>query len=170
MLIKQLQWIQELQRSITAIGLPLDCHFTSVQNEKKYRIFINALRISFRYNECNKRGLYYMEFLYSKDKIWLENEKGEEIAVVEFPEVSDGVVCITHTGVDSSLQGQGIAGKLTQALAEHLRKNSLKADLRCSYAIRWFAKHEDYQDVLHDPETAKKQAEQLAGSACEING
>ena len=55
-----------------------------------------------------------MNFQYGEDKIWLENEEGKQIALIEFPKVKEGLVNITHTEVDQSLQGQGIAGKLTQ--------------------------------------------------------
>lgn len=96
-----------------------------------------------------------MKLQYGKDKIWFENEEGEEVGVVEFVEEMKDVVCVTHTIVNERFQGQGIASKLLQALADYLRDNKLKATLQCSYAIKWFMKHEEYQDVLYDLETIK---------------
>lgn len=109
-----------------------------------------------------------MEFKHSDNKVWLEDEDGKEVAVIDFPDVEEGIVNIIHTEVDGSLQGQGIASKITQEAVEVLRNTNRKAILSCSYAIRWFAKHEDAQDVLADKEQARKQAEELAGATCGI--
>ena len=89
-----------------------------------------------------------MEFNSDKNKTWLEDESGRQAAYIEYPEVRPGVVNITHTVVDPSLSGQGIAGKLTKAVADKLRKEGKKAELTCSYAISWFSKHPEYSDVL----------------------
>ena len=103
-----------------------------------------------------------MEFKSDQAKTWLEDENGKQIALLDHPEVRPGVVNIVHTEVDSSLGGQGIAGKITQAVAEKLREEGLKAELTCSYAIRWFAKHPEYADVLADPDQEKQKADMLA--------
>lgn len=109
-----------------------------------------------------------MEYKVNEEKMWMEDENGKEIALVEFPSVSEGVVNIAHTEVDPSMGGQGIAGKITKAAAEHLRQEGLKAVLTCSYAIKWFAGHPEYADVLADPEAEEKKAAALAGPACGI--
>ena len=107
-----------------------------------------------------------MEFKSDQAKTWLEDENGKKIALLDHPEVRSGVVNIVHTEVDPSLGGQGIARKITQAVAEELREKGLKAELSCSYAIRWFAKHPEYADVLADPDKEKQKADMLAGPAC----
>ncbi len=88
-----------------------------------------------------------MDFKYGKDRIYLENEKGECIAEVTFPQVSDNEVNINHTYVDRSLRGQGVADKLVRELAVLLRKNNIKAVSTCSYAVDWFEKNPEYDDV-----------------------
>ena len=85
-----------------------------------------------------------MEFKFDEAKTWLEDENGKQVAVLD----------------------QGIAGKITQAVADSLREKGLKAELSCSYSIKWFAKHPEYADVLADPDTEKQKAEMLAGPAC----
>ena len=105
-------------------------------------------------------------FLTDGTKTWMEDEAGKRIALLEYPEVRPGVVRFKHTEVDSSLQGQGIAGKITRFTAEKLREEGRKAELSCSYSIRWFAKHPEYADVLADPEAEKEKADRLAGPAC----
>ena len=107
-----------------------------------------------------------MEFKSNMTKTWLEDENGKQVAVLDHPEVRPGVVNLVHTEVDPSLGGQGIAGKITQFVADSLRENGLKAELSCSYSIKWFAKHPEDADVLEDPESEKQKADMLAGPAC----
>ena len=101
-------------------------------------------------------------------KTWLEDESGKQIALLNHAEVRPGVVNFSHTEVDASLQGQGIAGKITKFAADRLREDGRKAELSCSYSIRWFSKHPDYADVLADPDAEAKKAQMLAGPACGI--
>ncbi|NLK65604.1 MAG: N-acetyltransferase [Tissierellia bacterium] len=88
-----------------------------------------------------------MDFKYEKNRIYLENEEGECIAEVTFPQISKNEVNINHTFVDRSLRGQGIADKLVKELAVHLRRKKIKAVSTCSYAIEWFEKHPEFKDV-----------------------
>lgn len=92
-----------------------------------------------------------MDFKENAEKIWLENEEGKVIAYVEFPEIS-GTANVMHTVVDSSLRGQGIAGKLMKALVAKMGKENRKLMLTCSYAVDWFNKNRDYENVLADAE------------------
>ncbi|MDU6263481.1 MAG: GNAT family N-acetyltransferase [Anaerocolumna aminovalerica] len=89
-----------------------------------------------------------MEFKHESNRIYMGNEQGRAIAEVTFPEVKDGVVDINHTFVDESLRGQGIAGKLMKEAAEQLRKENKKVILTCPYAVGWFDKNKEYDDIL----------------------
>ena len=42
------------------------------------------------------------------------DEEGTTIAEILFPKENDDTICITHTYVDDSLRGQGIAKKLVE--------------------------------------------------------
>ena len=88
-----------------------------------------------------------MEFIQSGSMIYFEDEKGKLLAEVTFPEVEAGVVNINHTFVDPSLRGQGVAGKLMKAAYESIKKENKKAIFGCPYAQKWFAEHEEYQDI-----------------------
>ncbi len=109
-----------------------------------------------------------MDFKSNSSRIWLEDENGKVVALLDYPEISPGVVNFAHTEVDPSLGGQGIAAKITEAAAQNLRREGRKAELSCSYSIRWFSKHPEYADVLVNPEEEAAKAAALAGPACGI--
>ncbi|WP_099204982.1 GNAT family N-acetyltransferase [Scatolibacter rhodanostii] len=89
-----------------------------------------------------------MDFIYESNRIYAESENGDVIAEVDFPNVTDEVVDINHTFVDDSLRGQGVAGRLLQEAVKTIRQQGKKAKATCSYAVSWFAKHEEEQDLL----------------------
>ncbi len=89
-----------------------------------------------------------MNFIHENNKIYLNDDNNRMIAVVTFPKEKDNVVNIDHTYVDSSLRGQGVAGKLMEETIAHLRHHNLKAKPTCSYAVKWFEEHPDCADVL----------------------
>ena len=109
-----------------------------------------------------------MEFKSDKSCTWLEDKNGKRVAVLEYPELRPGIVEITHTEVDPSMSGQGIAGKITEHVANLLREDGRKAELSCSYAIKWFQKHPEYADVLADPEAEAEKAMNLGGPALSL--
>lgn len=90
-----------------------------------------------------------MEYVHESNKIFLTNEEGKSIAEVTFPNVKEQVVNVNHTYVDDSLRGQGIAGKLMEELVQQLKQENKKAVLSCSYAVLWFDKHKQYDDLIY---------------------
>lgn len=89
-----------------------------------------------------------MEFKKEANRIYLENEKGEMIAEVTFPNVSETEVNINHTFVDNSLRGQGIAAKLLEEVVKELSISGKKAIPTCSYAVMWFEKNKQFSSLL----------------------
>ncbi len=90
-----------------------------------------------------------MELLHDSYRIYINNpETGMTEAEIFFPEESDGNYNITHTIVGPELRGKGVAGLLTRAAAEFFRFKGKKARLTCSYAVKWFAEHPEYDDVV----------------------
>lgn len=88
-----------------------------------------------------------MEFQHEKGRVFALDPSGKLVAEITFP-VSNGVANIDHTFVDGSLRGQGVAGQLVRAAAEQIRADGLKAQLTCSYAVRWFSEHPEQSDLL----------------------
>lgn len=89
-----------------------------------------------------------MNFTYNPNQIALFHSDHNLLAEVTFPDIDENTVNIDHTYVDDSLRGQGIAGQLMEAAAEQLRSQGKKAVLTCSYAVGWFGKHPEYNDLL----------------------
>lgn len=89
-----------------------------------------------------------MNFIHENNRIYSSDEQGNITSEVTYPKVSEQTVVIDHTFVDSSLRGQGIAGKLMEETVAELRKSGRKARLSCSYAVRWFEEHPEYSDIL----------------------
>lgn len=91
-----------------------------------------------------------MEFRTYKNRIVLVDDEDQALAEIDFPAMEEepGSVEITHTYVDESLRGRGLAGKLMTRLIAYLERNQLKAYPSCSYAVDWFAKHSEAAHLL----------------------
>ena len=89
-----------------------------------------------------------MEFQHEPGRIWMESAEEKLLAEVLFPAVGGGIVEITHTFVDDSLRGQGVAAALLMKVAEELRREHKRAKLSCSYAVAWFRRHPEYADLI----------------------
>lgn len=88
-----------------------------------------------------------MTFLTESNRIYIKDEQDRLLAEVTFPSISPWLVDVNHTFVDDSLRGQGIAGKLMEAVVSHLRETGQSCICTCSYAKKWFASHPEVSDV-----------------------
>ena len=84
-----------------------------------------------------------MKLIYEPYRIYCADENGKVVAEITFPQTEPGVFTIEHTIVDSSLQGQGVAGKLVQAAVEEARSRGGEVRATCSYAVKWLEKHNE---------------------------
>ena len=89
-----------------------------------------------------------MNFIVEENEIYLLDENKNKIAFVKFVCKNDNLVLVTSTYVSDTLRGQGVAGKLMNELYKLLKRTNKKAELLCSYAISWFEKNDDKQDIL----------------------
>jgi predicted GNAT family acetyltransferase len=60
------------------------------------------------------------------------------------------VVTIPYVEAAPMLRGTGAAARLMTQVAERLRAEGLRARPYCSYAVAWFRRNPQYQDVLED--------------------
>lgn len=69
-----------------------------------------------------------MEFRTYKNRIVLVDDEAQALAEIDFPAMEEepGTVEITHTYVDESLRGRGLAGKLMTRLITYLERNQLR--------------------------------------------
>lgn len=109
-----------------------------------------------------------MTFEHNKDSILALDEDGQVMGRIEFPETEPGVVNIVHTQVGENCRGMGIAGKLMKETVTQLREEGKKAELSCSYAVKWMSSHPEESDILKDPAKEAKLAEAMNGPACGI--
>lgn len=89
-----------------------------------------------------------MEFQYEPNRIFMTDEDGVLRAEIEFLDSDGDTLTITHTFVDDTLRGQGIAQKLTETVIKQAEKRGKKIRPVCSYAVRWFARHPEYDYIL----------------------
>jgi len=55
---------------------------------------------------------------------------------------------ILHVEAEDTLRGTGAAGRFMQGLADHARAGGIRLTPRCGYAVAWFKRHPDQDDVL----------------------
>lgn len=89
-----------------------------------------------------------MDFIIEPQRIVLYGDNSNVLAEVTFINVSDNVININHTFVDESLRGQQIASKLLDRLVTRMTEEDKKIIPSCSYAISWFNKHPEYNNLL----------------------
>ena len=87
-------------------------------------------------------------YIVCDDAIQYVDDQGTVLAEVTFPACAEGVVDINHTFVDPSLRGQGIAGQLLKRAAEAIEGTGRKARPTCSYAVRWFSTHPEWEHLV----------------------
>jgi predicted GNAT family acetyltransferase len=89
-----------------------------------------------------------MDFIVEQNRIYKYGEHGKILAQILFPDVGNGTVAITHTFVDVSMRGQGIADQLMSTAVMEIQAKGKRVKAVCSYAINWFEKHPEYNDLF----------------------
>jgi hypothetical protein len=89
-----------------------------------------------------------MNFIYEDHRIYVLNEEGKVIVNATFPWIKEGVVVVDHTYVDPSLRGQGVASNLMHEVCAFAKKKSYKMVATCPYAVVWFKKHQEFNDLI----------------------
>jgi len=84
-----------------------------------------------------------MQWIYETDRIQLKDKEDRLMTEAILKEKSNGEIDIEHVFVDSSLRGQGMAGKTMEVVVDYLRKKKKKATATCSYANSWLQKNKE---------------------------
>ena len=83
----------------------------------------------------------------NEGKFYIE-ENDKNIGLMTYKKLSDGIIMIDHTEVDSNRRGEGIGENLVAEGVKYARENNLKIVPTCPFAKAEFDKHDEYQDVL----------------------
>lgn len=80
-----------------------------------------------------------MEFLREDHAIVIRNDQGEMIAEITYKDTADAKVKdVDHTYTANELRGQGIAGKLLDALVSDMATEDILLNPVCPYVVRKF--------------------------------
>jgi len=96
-----------------------------------------------------------MEFIYENNRIYAEGENHLLLAEVTFPARDETRVNIDHVYVDPSLRGGGVAQDLMLKAYDYIKSKNLKIIAKCPYAISWFKRFEQYQDIVINVKTKR---------------
>ncbi|MFA6791417.1 MAG: GNAT family N-acetyltransferase [Candidatus Izemoplasmatales bacterium] len=95
-----------------------------------------------------------MKYITRKDIIFAKAKDGTILAEITFPKRDKTRTDINHVYVDPSLRGQGIASELMALAYHHLKDRNRLIVAKCPYAIDWFKKHPEYQDIVINVKTS----------------
>ncbi len=74
--------------------------------------------------------------------------EGEDIAAAYYIIDENGNVVLTHTEVPYAYSGQGIGTALATGVFNLIRASGRKAVLKCSFMVRFYATHRQYDDIV----------------------
>lgn len=100
---------------------------------------------------ARRRKEMHMEICHNQEhkRFDLLNDEGEHIGEIEYTRSGTGEIYATHTGVAPQYEGQGLAGKLLDALAGWAQEEGAKIVPLCPYVIHAFKKYpEKYARVI----------------------
>ena len=92
-----------------------------------------------------------MEFTKTNNGFVKYDENGRVIAEITYATTSNpNVVLADHTFVDSSLRGQGVAGKLLDVLVKDMADQNKKIKASCSYVVKKFQEDSSFDFINAD--------------------
>lgn len=94
-----------------------------------------------------------LKLIYEDNRIYSKREDGLLLAEVTFPARDESRVDVNHVYVDESLRGQGIASDMMLEAYNFIKEKNLLIVAKCPYAISWFKKHPEYQDIVINVKT-----------------
>lgn len=98
-----------------------------------------------------------MDYIYEENRIYAKRDDSLLLAEVTFPSRDDTRVNVDHVYVDESLRGHGAASELMLLAYNYIKEKNLKIIAKCPYAIAWFKRHEEYQDIVINVKTKNKE-------------
>jgi predicted GNAT family acetyltransferase len=76
-----------------------------------------------------------------------ELEEAGEIAFANY-RLEDDVLTLPYVEAPEALRGKGTASRLMEGVVAHARARKLKIVPVCGYAVSWFRRHPEHNDIL----------------------
>jgi hypothetical protein len=77
-----------------------------------------------------------------------ELEFDGKTSIVEYQNVDDETLALTHTEVDPSQEGQGVGSHLVKEVLEYAERNNLKVVPLCPFVTVYLKRHPDWNRVV----------------------
>lgn len=77
-----------------------------------------------------------------------EMKTGGKLAIVDYQNVDDETLALTHTEVDPSQEGQGVGSELVKGVLEYVERNNLKIVPLCPFVAVYIKRHPDWNRVV----------------------
>ncbi len=88
-----------------------------------------------------------MEILEGKNRFYVNDASGNQVAEIVYVPTGDELAIIEHTEVDPSLKGQGVGKKLVAKVVERMRGENRKIIPLCPFAKHEFDTTPEYADI-----------------------
>lgn len=77
-----------------------------------------------------------------------ELKTGDKLSIVDYQQVDDETLALTHTEVDPSLEGQGVGSHLVLGVLEFAERSNLKIVPLCPFIAVYIKRHPDWNRVV----------------------
>lgn len=77
-----------------------------------------------------------------------ELETDGKLSIVDYQHVDDETLALTHTEVDTSLEGHGVGSKLVEGVLQFVEQNNLKIVPLCPFITAYLKRHPDWNRVV----------------------
>ncbi|MBC7571142.1 MAG: N-acetyltransferase [Spirosoma sp.] len=71
-----------------------------------------------------------------------------KLAIVEYRQLDDETLALTHTEVDASLEGQGVGSHLVKGVLEYVDRNNLRIVPACPFITTYLKRHPDWNRLI----------------------
>ena len=97
-----------------------------------------------------------MDYIYEENRIYAKRENNLLLAEVTFPSRDDSRVNLDHIYIDQSLRGKRAASDLMLLAYNYIKEKNKMIIAKCPYAIKWFKRHIEFQDIVINVKTKEK--------------
>jgi hypothetical protein len=97
-----------------------------------------------------------MDYFYEDNRLYVLDDFLMLSAEVLYPQIDDSTVDLKRVYVSPILRGKGVASEVMLEAYKTIKNKGFKVVPTCSYAIVWFKRHPEYQDILVDKKTLNK--------------